>query len=306
MHKIILILTTLTIAFTNLAQLEDVKRITETLCAPNMHGRGYVNQGDVKAAHFIASEFEKIGLEPIDTGFLQAFTFQVNTFPDAMELSYPNKKLIAGKHFIVDANSPGFDGQLVPAIIDTNILKSKIQLEDVFQQVQKEEKNAFLIDTRGLSARRQNEIRANLTGLSAYAPVVFLTNQKFMWSVGRKQYSNVVVTLQDSVYQEGETLRINVDAELIENYTAYNVVGQVKAKKETKKTIVFTAHYDHLGRMGKDIYFPGANDNASGTAMMIAMAKHFKENPTDYNIVFIAFAGEEAGLVGSHYFVDHP
>jgi Zn-dependent M28 family amino/carboxypeptidase len=58
--------------------------------------------------------------------------------------------------------------------------------------------------------------------------------------------------------------------------------------------------------MGSDTYFPGGNDNASGTAMLISMAKYFKENPVDYNILFIAFAGEEAGLVGSHYFVEHP
>lgn len=50
-------------------------------------------------------------------------------------------------------------------------------------------------------------------------------------------------------------------------------------------------------------YFPGANDNASGTAMLISMADYFVENTSEYNIVFIAFAGEEAGLVGSEYFV---
>lgn len=288
------------------AQLDEVKRITQDLCKPEFHGRGYVNQGDVKAAHYIANEFEKIGLTPLDTSFLQAFQFQVNSFPASMEVAYGSKTLTPGKHFVVDANSPSFDGQLVPAIIDTNILKSEIQLQDVFEQVQSEQKNAFLIDTRGLSARRENEIRANLTGLSAYAPVVILTHQKFMWSVGRKQYNNIVITLQDSVYQEGQTLRVNVDAKLIEKYTAYNVIGEVKAKKKTKKTVVFTAHYDHLGRMGAETYFPGANDNASGTAMVIAMAKYFKENPVDYNVVFIAFGGEEAGLVGSKYFVEHP
>jgi Zn-dependent M28 family amino/carboxypeptidase len=58
--------------------------------------------------------------------------------------------------------------------------------------------------------------------------------------------------------------------------------------------------------MGAETYFPGANDNASGTAMLLSMANYFKENPADYNILFIAFAGEEAGLLGSKYFVEHP
>jgi hypothetical protein len=59
--------------------------------------------------------------------------------------------------------------------------------------------------------------------------------------------------------------------------------------------------------MGQATYFPGANDNASGNAMLLALAEKFKASPLKkYNILFIAFAGEEAGLLGSHYMVDHP
>jgi Zn-dependent M28 family amino/carboxypeptidase len=58
--------------------------------------------------------------------------------------------------------------------------------------------------------------------------------------------------------------------------------------------------------MGEETYFPGANDNASGTAMLLSMANYFKKNPINRSIVFIAFAGEEAGLVGSKFFVQNP
>lgn len=167
MLRFLTLLFSLVVGLVGWSQIEDLKRITEDLCKPEFHGRGYVFQGDVKAAHYIANEFEKIGLEKLDTSYLQSFNFQVNTFPASMDVSYGEKKLIPGKHFVVDANSPSFDGQLIPAIIDTNVLRSEIQLQHVFEQVQSEEKNAFLIDTRGLSARRENEIRANLTGLSA-------------------------------------------------------------------------------------------------------------------------------------------
>jgi hypothetical protein len=88
--------------------------------------------------------------------------------------------------------------------------------------------------------------------------------------------------------------------------TAVSVIAFLPAKKKSKKTIVYTAHYDHLGRMGTNTYFPGANDNASGTAMLLSMAAYFKKNPVDYNVLFIAFAGEEAGLVGSKHFVENP
>jgi Zn-dependent M28 family amino/carboxypeptidase len=84
------------------------------------------------------------------------------------------------------------------------------------------------------------------------------------------------------------------------------VIAFLPGTKGAKKTIVFTAHYDHLGRMGELTYFPGANDNASGTAMLLTLAKYFKEHPVNVNILFIAFAGEEAGLLGSEHFVNHP
>jgi aminopeptidase YwaD len=70
--------------------------------------------------------------------------------------------------------------------------------------------------------------------------------------------------------------------------------------------IVITAHYDHLGGMGNNTYFPGANDNASGVALMLRLAKFYAANPQKYSLVFIAFSGEEAGLLGSKYFTEHP
>jgi Zn-dependent M28 family amino/carboxypeptidase len=60
--------------------------------------------------------------------------------------------------------------------------------------------------------------------------------------------------------------------------------------------------------MGADVYFPGANDNASGTAMIIDLARYYSdpENQPDYSIVFMAFGAEEAGLLGSSYYANNP
>ena len=70
--------------------------------------------------------------------------------------------------------------------------------------------------------------------------------------------------------------------------------------------VVFTAHYDHLGAMGKNCYFPGANDNASGTSMVLNFVKYYSEHKPKYKTVFIFFSGEEIGLLGSKYFTTHP
>ena len=85
-------------------------------------------------------------------------------------------------------------------------------------------------------------------------------------------------------------------------------MAMVKGITNPDSFIVFSAHYDHLGRMGRGTYFPGANDNASGVSMLLNLAKHYslEINKPKYSMVFIAFAGEEAGLAGSKYFIEHP
>ena len=79
----------------------------------------------------------------------------------------------------------------------------------------------------------------------------------------------------------------------------------VKGTANNQKYLMITAHYDHLGRMGSETVFPGANDNASGVAEMLALAAYFAKNPLQKNILFVAFTGEEAGLVGSKYFANN-
>jgi Zn-dependent M28 family amino/carboxypeptidase len=83
-----------------------------------------------------------------------------------------------------------------------------------------------------------------------------------------------------------------------------NVIGFVPGKRKDS-IVVFTAHYDHLGMMGTAL-FPGASDNASGTSMLLDLAHHYSKEKPEFTTWFICFAGEEAGLAGSKFFVDNP
>ena len=70
---------------------------------------------------------------------------------------------------------------------------------------------------------------------------------------------------------------------------------------------MFTAHYDMIGSFGEGNYFPGASDNGSGTAMVLDLARHFSSGRKPfYSVAFMLFSGEEAGLLGSTHYVDHP
>ena len=84
-----------------------------------------------------------------------------------------------------------------------------------------------------------------------------------------------------------------------------NLVGYVEGSEHPDSFIVLTAHYDHLGRRNGEIY-NGADDNASGTAGLLAAARHFAEQPPRHSIIFAALDAEEMGLQGARAFLKSP
>ncbi len=84
-----------------------------------------------------------------------------------------------------------------------------------------------------------------------------------------------------------------------------NVIGKIRGSVDPDSVIVVSAHYDHLGlRRGK--LYPGADDNASGVAAMLAIARHFRANPPRHTLLFVAFDAEESGLKGAFAFMENP
>jgi Zn-dependent M28 family amino/carboxypeptidase len=84
----------------------------------------------------------------------------------------------------------------------------------------------------------------------------------------------------------------------------YNIAGVIKGTHYPDTYIAVTAHYDHLGARNGTIYY-GADDNASGTASLLAMIQYFKQHPPQHSLLFVVFDAEEKGLLGSKYFVAH-
>ena len=87
---------------------------------------------------------------------------------------------------------------------------------------------------------------------------------------------------------------------------AANVIGLVRGGSRPGRVILVTAHYDHLGAR-KGVVYNGADDNASGTAALLAMASWFRLHPPRNTVMFAALDGEEEGLLGAAAFIrDHP
>jgi hypothetical protein len=130
---------------------------------------------------------------------------------------------------------------------------------------------------------------------------------KLTWSVSKIQDDYTVFQLRKgSLSTPPAHYEAKLDAKRIKNFTSENIIGMVKGTDMQDSFLVISAHYDHLGKLGKDAVFRGANDNASGVALMLHLARQIAAKPLRYSVVFIAFAGEEAGLLGSEYFVQYP
>ena len=91
----------------------------------------------------------------------------------------------------------------------------------------------------------------------------------------------------------------------VKGKAANNVIGILPGKSKPDEYVIFSAHYDHLGSVedGIDKIYNGANDDASGTTAVIALAKYFKDlGQNERTIIFVAFTGEEIGGFGSKFF----
>lgn len=88
-----------------------------------------------------------------------------------------------------------------------------------------------------------------------------------------------------------------------ETVTAVNLVGRIAGSRPGEHVMVVGAHYDHVGMDEDGNIFNGADDNASGTAGLLAVAAAFMENPPENDVIIVAFDAEEGGLRGARHFV---
>jgi len=134
-----------------------------------------------------------------------------------------------------------------------------------------------------------------------------LLKDKLTWSVATEVGDVTTIQLNKKCFAAiPKEISVDIENKFISDFQAANICGLVKGTAYPDSLLIITAHYDHLGGMGADTFFPGANDNAAGVATLLSLAKYYAANPQPYTIGFICFAGEEAGLLGSGYFVENP
>lgn len=287
------------------------RKLADTLSSDSFDGRGYVNRGMEKAASFLSSEFRKYGLESFGSSYSQPFSFPMNTLPGKLEVSIDGKKLIPGTEFQVWAAAPNLSG-----IFRLSLLKGKdITHPKRFQRFcRKDHSDRFiLIDPAGIDTKKYSGLLDSLKymNLANAKGLIFVTDQKLTWSVmiGFSPRSYPVLEIsRNSLPGKARTISVDIESKYFREFPVQNLAGYVPGYQQPDTFLVFTAHYDHLGRMGQQVFYPGANDNASGTAMVMDFARYYSmpEHKPYYSMVFMLFAGEEAGLKGSTWYADHP
>ena len=251
---------------TNAQDLAFAKKMVDTLTSPFFWGRGYTNDGMKKAADFLASQFQAYGLQPMDKKDF------LQTF------SYP-------------VNT--FPGKMEVAINGKNLVPGK----------------DFLIspDSKGVKGKGNLEQADSIQFINSKLRLIVKLEDKLTWSAAPVQSDFSVIQIdKKAIDVNPESVIVNIENDFVKKFKASNVCGIVPGKIKPDSIIFITAHYDHLGGMGKDTYFPGANDNASGVSLLMNLAKYYAVHPQSYSIGFILFAGEEIGLEGSKYFTENP
>jgi aminopeptidase YwaD len=314
MKKTILVSILIVVHFLTFSQdIDYTKQIIQKLSSPEFKGRGYIENGDRISADYIANEFKISGLSYVNKkSYFQEFSLSANTFPGQVLVKINGIELKPAYDYLIESSSPSIKGKF--NIITTS--RSQIDSQEKLISVINKAVNSFvLIDSRDRSNEKpelSKKIDEYIEALK-YNPqipvkgIIIFTNDKLTWESSQEQSVRPVVIINKELdLTNTNSIEIAVDAKFIQNYKTQNVIGTIKGTSNTDSTIVVLAHYDHLGKFGKDIYFPGANDNASGVAMILNLAKHYSSNKPKYTMIFIALSGEELGLLGAKAFVDNP
>lgn len=269
---------------------KNVKRIIKTLSADEMKGRSAFNPEEMElATAFIENEFEKIGLQKL-TG--------INSYRQNVQ-----HKKIAPKSIEVN-----IDGK---AIADSNFIlisHNEVVTINGSEPIKKIEKDKNLIasfrnfanDSTSKIVLIAPEHAKMFQRLKAYygRPNVFASTK-------RKSVGNTLFILgnTDAKIIEAKAIRNEIDAGM------NNVIGVLEGKSKKNEYVIFSAHYDHLGHLATsngDSIANGADDDASGTTAVIALAKYFKKlNSNERTLIFVAFTAEEIGGFGAKYFSEN-
>jgi aminopeptidase YwaD len=292
------------------AQERDYARsIIEDLASPSMHGRGFVYKGAGKASKYITRKYKEFGAMPVNGSYRQSFRMDVNTFPGPVKLSVDGFLLNPATEYLPDPSTPGIKGSFGIIEINADDILSGNYLDKIRKATNRHLLYLNFPDKDSMDPGSEKEILAFTAQLKKNAPtevsgILEATEKKLSWHSSGTTCSKPWIMLNKTVKIDSlSRIDIHIRNKFLAEKKTRNILGVFRGNQKPDSFIVFTAHYDHIGSLGRKSVFPGANDNASGVAMLLSLMKHYSVHPPAYSIVFLSPSAEELGLLGSQHFV---
>ncbi len=302
MKKILIIALALFTLQLGAQDMAHYKRVVKELSSAKYQGRGYAKGGANKAGKYLAKEYRKAGVDEVT---LQPFTIDINTFPGKMEMWADGKKLTAGVDFSMREYSPGVHGEFPVYHVDT----LNFDADRIFEDLARPEYANCLVCCDFWFAYRNKAVFSRLqkAGQCTNAGLIqtWTSPIKFYKAYGEKVIDKPIVWVTPEAIEGVKSVKLDVDNKFLAGYELFNVIAKVEGECHDS-CYVFTAHYDHLGNLGRKIFYAGANDNASGTAAIVTLAAYYAEHRPKYDMYFLSFSGEDANLRGSEFFANNP
>ncbi|MBB3700109.1 M28 family peptidase [Flammeovirga yaeyamensis] len=313
---------------------DNIESHLRYLASDDLGGRGMLNLGNSKASSYIQNHFHKIGLKQLNNSWTQIFNVyqpgysKMNIFNENDTITKENILMMFGQetstsevelHYLNQLTLKDIAGRKLKnqalALKEYNPMDQQIQVPDTHAKfvifIAKDQKD-LLVHRIRFSSMMGN--RMYLSPQERFNDLNSLAlKQEDIFSLLGKEKQALIEKYDNLSKKERKQLSTSVTIELeYENleYNNENVLGYIEGTDLKDEFIVVTAHYDHLGTK-EGVVFNGANDNASGTSAIMEMAEAFKKAKENgigprRSILFIAFAAEEVGLLGSEFFCQNP
>ena len=282
--------------------LAHYKKIVKELSSTKYQGRGYAEDGANKAGRWIAEEFGKINVDEVTC---QPFKLDINTFPGKMKVSVDGRRLVPGQDFTVREFNPSIKGEFKLYYVDT----LNYNPDKIFADLSSPEyEGAFVVCDFMFTYKHPTDFKKLMSKKDCSNSGMLYTWEaplKFYKAYGETVKEKPILWVKPDFPTDAKTIKVNMENKFLKDYECFNVIAKVEGNRHDS-CYVFTAHYDHLGKLGKKTFYPGAHDNASGTAAIITLAAHYVQNKPEYDMYFIAFSGEDANLRGSEWYAEHP
>lgn len=311
---------------------QDALDVVKTLADPSFMGRHVGTPGELKGAQFLADAFQEAGLEPggDDGSYLQSFFLEVQEMAatPALELAGPGgetqalrfrddfRPIFGGSAGAGDVQGPGLfvgtGANLSGLDVAGKVLLAvpRGSLSDLVARAREAGALAVIVTT-GQAVLIKGEGRPPDPGAIPVAALSQSGAAALLEGSGHSREelnADIEAGRPLPTFSLAWTVRLAVFLQPPAQVEARNVIGVLPGASDTERTIVVGAHYEEIGPDPDGVVYPAANDNASGTAVLVELARLFQEVgfQPEANLVFIAWSGHEEGLFGSSFYVDNP